>query len=40
MSEENAELSPLEGNPRGLPEAVLAAGYTGYILSALFDKHG
>ncbi len=37
MSEENVELTPLEGNPPGLPESVVAAGY---ILSALFDKHG
>ena len=34
---ESVELTQLEGNPPGLPEGVVAAGY---IVSVLFDKHG
>ena len=34
---ESVELTQLEGNPPGLPEAVVATGYT---VSMLFDKHG
>jgi hypothetical protein len=37
MSEENVVLTPLEGNPPGLPESVVAAGY---MLSTQSDKHG
>jgi hypothetical protein len=37
MSEENVVLTPLEGNPAGLPESVVAAGY---MLSAQSDKRG
>jgi hypothetical protein len=35
MSQENVELTQLEGDSPGLPEAVVAAGY---ILSVLLDK--
>jgi hypothetical protein len=37
MSEEDIELTHWRATPSGAPEAVVSAGY---MLSALFDKHG